>query len=100
MRGPSQRDLEVTLTAFCYLIEWGTFGPLPSRRTVPGKTTCPHCGKVGLVRVEHVIHGGKSYNSFECTDCMHQWQALETGEHVPISDHPERPDHSRSRTGV
>ena len=67
------------------------------RHTVPGKTTCPRCRNVGFVRVEHVIHGGKSYRSFECLDCTHQWQVLETGEHVPSTDRAERPDRSRSR---
>jgi hypothetical protein len=66
------------------------------RCTVPGKTPCPRCGVVGLVRVEHVIKGGKSYRSLECMSCRHQWQALETGENVPNRDRPgDGPDRSR-----
>jgi transposase-like protein len=63
--------------------------------TVPGKTTCPRCGKIGLVRVEHIIHAGQSYHSFECMDCTYQWQVLDTGEQAPTSDSAERPDRSR-----
>jgi len=62
---------------------------------MPGKTTCPRCGNIGLVRVEHVIQAGKSYRSFVCMDCMYQWQVLETGEHAPAPKSPERPDRSR-----
>jgi hypothetical protein len=60
-----------------------------------GKTTCPRCGRVGQLRVEHVIKGGKSYRSCECTACGHHWQLAETGEHVP-STTDDRPDRSRS----
>ena len=56
-------------------------------------TPCPKCTDVGHVRVEHVIHGGKSYRSLECQPCGHKWNILETGEHVPSS---ERPDRSRT----
>jgi hypothetical protein len=52
---------------------------------------------VGQVRVEHVIQGGKSYRSYDCTSCSHQWRVLETGEHMPTTSDLDRPDRSRSR---
>ena len=60
---------------------------------MPLTTPCPKCVKVGQVRVEYVIHAGKSYRAFECHACGYQWRVLETGEHA-ASD--ERPDRSRS----
>jgi len=64
--------------------------------TVPGKTTCPRCGEVGCVRVEHVIQGGKSYRSVECLSCGHQWRDLETGGTSASADqNGARPERSR-----
>ena len=49
---------------------------------------CPRCTSNGIVRVEHVFNGGKSFNVLECAHCSYQWQIAETGEHVPVG--PQR----------
>jgi hypothetical protein len=68
------------------------------RQLVADNTLCPRCGQTGLVRVEHVIQGGRSYRVHDCVGCAHQWRVLETGEHVPSgTTDQERPDRSRSR---
>jgi len=51
----------------------------------------------GHTRIEHVIHAGHSFRSFECLSCRHQWRVLETGEDVPTKD-GDRPDRSRPST--
>jgi hypothetical protein len=71
-----------------------SFGfPIYDPPAVADSITCPRCAVVGQVRVEHVIQGGKSYRAFECDACGHQWSVLETGEHAPST---ERPDRSRT----
>jgi len=53
---------------------------------------CPKCTETGTgrLRIEHVIQGGKSYRAVHCDACGHNWNVLETGEHVPSSDRPDR----------
>jgi hypothetical protein len=63
------------------------------------RSSCPKCAVAGAHRIEYVIHAGQSYRSIECRSCGHQWQTLETGEHVPHAGaDAEPPDRSRSNT--
>jgi hypothetical protein len=64
------------------------------------RSSCPKCAVTTLHRIEYVIHAGQSYRSIECQACGHQWQTLETGEHVPggPNEDSDPPDRSRSRT--
>jgi hypothetical protein len=52
----------------------------------------------GLVHIEHVINGGKSFSVFECGDCSYQWKMAETNKNVPMGARRQfdRPDRSRS----
>ena len=34
---------------------------------------CPACGRVGLVRAEHVIIGASAAKTYYCGGCNHQW---------------------------
>jgi hypothetical protein len=65
--------------------------------SMPFGKPCPRCQQVGLVRLEHVIHGGKSFQLLDCNGWGYQWRVLETGEHVPskLTDKTNRPDRSR-----
>lgn len=78
------------------------FQTIPTGSGMPLSTSCPKCSVTGMNRIEHVIHAGHSYRSFECGACGHQWRMLETGEHVPTKDtDSDRPDRSRpSRTHI
>jgi predicted RNA-binding Zn-ribbon protein involved in translation (DUF1610 family) len=40
---------------------------------VTDQLVCPRCGKVGLVRVEHVIRGHHATRSYDCGACEHTW---------------------------
>ena len=40
---------------------------------MPNKTPCVHCGVVGYVRWEHVIHGNEAAVEYYCGRCEHQW---------------------------
>jgi hypothetical protein len=44
---------------------------------MPHQTPCPNCGKVGLVRIEHVITGTTATRAFYCGGCDHQWSTTE-----------------------
>jgi hypothetical protein len=41
------------------------------------QTPCQNCGKVGLVRTEHVIKGNVFAKSFYCGACEHQWSVAD-----------------------
>ena len=51
---------------------------------VPDRTVCPHCGKVGFVRREHVVKGGTATTLFYCGACNRAWEAA--GGHAKPSD--------------
>jgi len=40
---------------------------------VPDRTLCQFCGKVGFVRRERVLKGGRSIESFYCGSCNRSW---------------------------
>jgi len=40
---------------------------------MPDRTPCKFCGKVGLIRRERVIKGGRSSESFYCGSCNRSW---------------------------
>lgn len=44
---------------------------------VPDKTRCPRCRKVGFVRLENVIKGGRAERHYYCGSCNHDWQVVE-----------------------
>ena len=41
---------------------------------MPDRTPCPHCGKIGFVRREHVIKGGQAATAFYCGACNRSWE--------------------------
>ena len=45
--------------------------PTPS---MPDRTVCVHCGKIGFVRREHVIKSGNAMTAFYCGACNRSWQ--------------------------
>ena len=44
---------------------------------MPDRTPCRFCGKVGLVRRERVIKGGRSIESFYCGSCNRSWEVAD-----------------------
>jgi hypothetical protein len=44
---------------------------------VPNKT-CRRCGKAGFVRMERVIHGAQSIQTFYCGACDASWQIADS----------------------
>ena len=67
---------------------------------MPDKTPCRRCARVGYIRTETVVKGGKSIQTFYCGLCDSTWEVAEDGT---ASDDPrgrhedEPPDRSRSR---
>ena len=49
---------------------------------MPDRTPCPHCGKVGFVRREHVIKGGRTVTAFYCGACNRSWE-VGAGDETP-----------------
>ena len=47
---------------------------------MPDRTKCPWCDKIGLVRYENVIKGGKAERRFYCGSCNRSWSVTEEGE--------------------
>jgi len=44
---------------------------------MPDRTACKYCGKIGFVRREHVIKGGRTMASFYCGSCNRSWEQPE-----------------------
>jgi hypothetical protein len=40
---------------------------------MPLNSPCPKCGKLGLIRMEHVIQGGRAMQVFYCGGCEYSW---------------------------
>jgi hypothetical protein len=38
------------------------------------QTKCPRCRRVGLVRAETIVRGGRTIWSFYCGGCQHEWR--------------------------
>jgi transposase-like protein len=47
--------------------------------TVPDRTECPRCHKVGFVRYEKVIHAGHAERHYYCGSCNHSWIVNDDG---------------------
>jgi transcription elongation factor Elf1 len=47
------------------------------------RTPCQRCGKIGFVRLEHVIDHGKSTTLFYCGSCNQRWEVLDEERHGP-----------------
>jgi hypothetical protein len=46
---------------------------------MPAKTQCRRCEKVGFVRFEHVIRGGRAERHYYCGACNHSWTVTDDG---------------------
>ena len=61
---------------------------------MPDRTACKFCGKVGLIRRERVIKGGRSIESFYCGACNRSWDIEDTrdkdAENRSRDDKPRR----------
>jgi hypothetical protein len=63
--------------------------------SVPDKSKCPLCKKVGLVRVETVIKGGTATRVCYCGGCGGSWEEADQQAAEPLA-RGDRPDRSRS----
>ena len=61
---------------------------------MPEKTECPRCLKVGFVRYENVIKGGRAERHFYCGFCNHSWAVADDGETRKNYGYP--PERSRA----
>jgi hypothetical protein len=41
---------------------------------MPDRTVCPHCLKVGFIRREYVLQGGRAMTAFYCGACNRSWK--------------------------
>jgi hypothetical protein len=62
---------------------------------MPDRTACKFCGKVGFVRHERVIKGGRVIETFYCGACNRSWEETEegaagSGPQRPRDDKPKR----------
>jgi hypothetical protein len=55
------------------------------------QTRCQNCGKVGLVRQEHIIKGSTFTKAFYCGGCEHQWSVADTPPPAPVYPQPPKP---------
>jgi len=53
---------------------------------MPDRTLCKLCGKVGLVRREQVIKGGKTTIVFYCGACNRSWEVEENSKRDPKNE--------------
>lgn len=42
--------------------------------SMPDRIACKYCGKVGLVRRERVLKGGRASDAFYCGACNRSWE--------------------------
>jgi len=49
------------------------------------KTRCPRCDRVGFVRLETVVRGGRTSRSYYCGGCEYTWEIAE-GEAEKITE--------------
>lgn len=61
---------------------------------MPDRTGCQYCKRVGFVRREHVIKGGKAVTMFYCGSCTRSWEVADKGQDSEADDR-ERRDRSR-----
>jgi len=54
--------------------------------TVPDRTRCPRCQKVGLVRFEHIVRGTNAERVFSCGACDHSWVIPDDATEDPPSE--------------
>lgn len=47
---------------------------------MPAKTQCRRCEKVGFVRFENVIRGGRAERHYYCGACNHSWTVADDGD--------------------
>jgi hypothetical protein len=59
------------------MAEVGSAGILVWCRPVPAKTPCRFCGRIGFVRLEHVMTKGQAYRHYYCGSCDRTWQTLD-----------------------
>jgi hypothetical protein len=45
--------------------------------------SCIFCGRVGFVRIEHVVRGAVSSNDYYCGGCNRAWSAPDKSPGVP-----------------
>lgn len=65
---------------------------------MPDRTACPYCKRVGFVRREHVIKGGKAVTLFYCGSCTRSWEVADgerNGGAKSRERAADRPDRSR-----
>jgi hypothetical protein len=52
----------------------------PLTDNMPDPRPCAQCGRVGFVRVEHILKGGYAATEYYCGSCEHAWTVLDEGE--------------------
>ena len=62
--------------------------------TMPDKTQCARCKKVGFVRFETIVERGRSRRAYYCGACDYSWNVADDGRATDSKD-PDRPDRSR-----
>lgn len=64
---------------------------------MPDRTACKYCGKIGLVRRERVLKGGRASDAFYCGACNRSWQQLAAGAPSHDDAHHDRSGDSARR---
>ena len=70
---------------------------------VPERTTCIHCGSIGLVRREHSIEGRNATLNYYCGQCNGSWIVADGGggdsrqQPTRHSESDALPDHDRRK---
>ena len=65
--------------------------------TMPAKTPCSRCLKVGFVRFEHVIRGGLAQRHYYCGACNHSWTISAEGDPKPRALASDRQQKARTK---
>jgi hypothetical protein len=65
---------------------------------MPYRIECVHCKRVGLVRVERILKGERTYQSYYCGSCNHIWLVVENDEprRTPSGHAVDGPEPSKS----
>jgi len=60
---------------------------------MPLQTPCPRCHRIGFVRFEHVIKGGRTERHYYCGGCEHTWAIDDHG--LETANYGRPPERSR-----
>jgi len=52
---------------------------------MPHGIDCPNCGRIGFVRVEHVVKGGAASRALYCGSCEYIWTIIDVAAPEPES---------------